>query len=126
MHPIIKSILSVLSGLIIAGFLSILTDIICQRTGLMKPVLQANSVWMITAIIIYRSAYEVIGAYITASQAPSLPVRHALILGMIALFLSILGIKEEEPAWYSIALIVLALPTAWLGGYLRASKNRLQ
>lgn len=128
MLPILKSAFSVVAGLIIAAFLSVVTDIICQKTGLMKPVFNTNSTWFILIIIIYRSAYEVIGAFITASQAPSSPMRHALILGGIALFLSILGIKseDEEPVWYAVSLIVLALPTAWLGGYLWKVKHKPQ
>jgi hypothetical protein len=51
---------------------------------------------------------------------------HALILGTIGLILAIVSIVATWNTkvtighkWYPIALVVLALPPAWLGGMLR-------
>jgi hypothetical protein len=51
---------------------------------------------------------------------------HAMIGGFIGLALSLVGAvvtwnrgPEFGPHWYPIALVVLALPTAWLGGFFR-------
>ncbi|QEC66800.1 hypothetical protein FRZ67_05595 [Panacibacter ginsenosidivorans] len=57
--------------------------------------------------------------YITAVLAPAKPMRHAMIGGFIGFVLSIVGaivILDKAPHWYAISLIILALPSAWLGG----------
>jgi hypothetical protein len=66
-----------------------------------------------------------VGGYLTARLAPSHPLTHALILGVIGLVLGIAGVAaswnagpELGPKWYAIALVITALPSAWLGGKL--------
>ncbi|MGH7386480.1 MAG: hypothetical protein ACREKG_14975 [Candidatus Rokuibacteriota bacterium] len=72
----------------------------------------------------YRIVYAVIGSYIAARFAPHAPMRHALILGVIGFVLSLLGalaaitMVDVGPSWYPIALVLTALPCAWLGGAL--------
>ena len=47
---------------------------------------------------------------------------HALVLGIIGLAACITGVVAMwgvGPVWYPIALVVLAMPCAWLGGRLR-------
>jgi multisubunit Na+/H+ antiporter MnhB subunit len=51
---------------------------------------------------------------------------HALVLGGLGLIVSIVGAivtwnrqPSLGPHWYPVALIVLAIPTAWAGGKLR-------
>jgi len=74
----------------------------------------------------YRLVYGVVGGYITAWFAPSSPVKHALLCGLIGVFLSTAGAVVTwnrgpafEPHWYAISLIVTALPCAWVGGIIR-------
>ena len=69
--------------------------------------------------------YGVFGSYVTARLAPSRPMLHALILGVIGAAASVAGavmawnrVAEFGPHWYPLALIVLALPESWLGGQL--------
>jgi len=71
----------------------------------------------------YRIVYAVIGSYIAARFAPRNPMRHALILGIVGFIVSVPGAiygmtHDIGPAWYPIALVVTALPCAWLGGVL--------
>jgi hypothetical protein len=80
----------------------------------------------------YRIAYSVLGSYIAARLAPRNPMRHALVLGIIGLILSLPGAifitthTDLGPAWYPISLVVTAVPCAWLGGilYQRAQLRR--
>lgn len=72
---------------------------------------------------IYRSIYGITASYITARLAPNRSMLHATVLGILGLAVSILGAVATwnkgpafGPHWYPIALIVLALPTAWVGG----------
>lgn len=80
---------------------------------------------MLLLATIYRTVYGVLGAYVAARLAPYRPMTHALVLGGIGFFVSILGTvvtwnkgPEYGQHWYPITLIVLAIPTAWLGAKL--------
>ena len=75
---------------------------------------------------VYRTVYGVVGSYIIARLAPDRPMQHALVGGVIGLALSIVGavatwnrVPTFGPHWYPVALIVTALPCAWVGGKLR-------
>jgi uncharacterized membrane protein YjfL (UPF0719 family) len=92
----------------------------------MKQPFDLNPVWFILFVIFYRTIYGVVGTYVTASLAPNNPMRHAMIGGFIGLAISLAGAilrREDGPGWYAISLVVLALPTAWLGGKLRLMKT---
>jgi hypothetical protein len=74
----------------------------------------------------YRSVYGIGGAYLAARFAPDRPMLHAVVLGGLGFALSIVGAAATwnagpafDPKWYSIALIITALPTAWAGGKFR-------
>jgi hypothetical protein len=72
----------------------------------------------------YRSVYSVAGCYLAARLAPDRPMRHALALGGVGVVVSIAGaiiMRGAGPAWYPLALIVLAMPCAWVGGRLRSA-----
>jgi hypothetical protein len=76
----------------------------------------------------YRSVFTVAGMYLTASLAPSAPVRHALIGGAIGTIIAAAGAvaaipMDLGPAWYPIALAVTALPLAWIGGALYRARR---
>jgi hypothetical protein len=72
----------------------------------------------------YRCVYSVLGSYLAARLAPHHPMRHALVLGAIGFVLSLVGaiaavsIAGMGPIWYPVALVITALPCAWLGGAL--------
>ena len=91
----------------------------------MASVGQRMSDSMLLVASIYRTAYAVVGSYITAKLAPYGPIVHALIGGFIGLVLRIVGVVVSwnhvatmGPRWYPISLAVTALPAAWLGGRL--------
>jgi len=76
---------------------------------------------------VYRTIYGIIGAYIVARLAPFRPLEHALIGGVIGTVLSITGAvvtwnRGLGPHWYPVALIFVALPSAWVGGRLRLTQ----
>ena len=95
----------------------------------------ADPLWVLATG--YRVVYGVLGGYLAARLAPDRPMRHALALGIAGLALSIAGVAmtrgrgpEFGPAWFSIVLVLIALPTAWLGGALcrrgRAGREALR
>jgi len=80
---------------------------------------------------VYRTIYCIGGSYIAARLAPDKPMKHALMLGVVGLIVSTAGAvatwnrgPEFGPHWYPVALIVTAIPCAWLGGRLRVTQLR--
>jgi hypothetical protein len=66
----------------------------------------------------YRFAISVAGAWLTARLAPSQPMKHVLILGVVGTIMGAIGVVATwnmgmGPRWYPIALAVLAIPQCW-------------
>ncbi|MEJ0101329.1 MAG: hypothetical protein WDO19_01705 [Bacteroidota bacterium] len=119
---IFKSVWAIVAGFLFVVILSVATDLLLEKTGIMKQPFHYNSSWFIVFVILYRNVSGVIGSYITASLATDRPMRHAMIGGFIGFAISITGaivMWDTPPHWYAIALVVLALPSAWLGGKLK-------
>ncbi len=71
----------------------------------------------------YRIVYAVVGGYIAARFAPRDPMKHALVLGVIGVALSLVGVVATlplnlGPSWYPISLVLISVPASWLGGAL--------
>ncbi|MBL8995290.1 MAG: hypothetical protein JNM63_18235, partial [Spirochaetia bacterium] len=78
---VLKSIGSVLAGILAIFLLSHLTDLLLEKTGVMKLPFDKNPLWFMILVVVYRCLYVAVGSYITAALAPSRPMFHALILG---------------------------------------------
>jgi hypothetical protein len=118
-----RSIGAVLAGVVAIFVLSLGTDVVLHATGVYPPWLQPMSSALFLLATAYRIVYGIAGGYLTARLAPSKPMKHALILGIVGLGLSILGAVSTwnsglGPRWYPLALVATALPCAWLGGKL--------
>jgi hypothetical protein len=121
-----RSLLALLAGMLAGIILSIGTDVILHVIGLFPALGEPVSSPLLALATAYRSVYGVIGAYIAARLAPNQPMTHALVLGIVGFVVSIVGAvvtwnkgPAYGPHWYPVALIVLAIPTAWVGGKLR-------
>jgi hypothetical protein len=129
-NKFLKSTGAVLCGFLISVILSIGTDLILEKTGILNTKqFDTNPNWLIIFVIIYRCIYNTTGSYLTAKLAPGRPLRLAMIGGFIGLAISITGtiiMWDVPPHWYPLTLIVLALPCAWIGGKLYESKKNLQ
>lgn len=124
-----RSIGAVIAGIVVGVALSILTDVLLRAAGVFPSlgVRMADSLLLLASA--YRTAYSVLSAYVTARLAPSRPMFHALVGAFIGIAVSTLGAivtwnagPQYGPHWYPIALIVLALPTAWAGGRIREAQ----
>jgi hypothetical protein len=120
-----RSFLALLAGMLAGIVLSIGTDVLMHVIGLFPALGQPISSPPLAVATAYRSVYGVVSCYIAARLAPSQPMTHALILGFLGVLVNILGAVVTwnkgpafGPHWYPLALIVLAIPTAWLGGKL--------
>lgn len=128
---ILKGIGAVLAGIVFIVVAHTATDFVLESLGIFTPPNEGfHTTWMVVTATIYRSIYSVAGGYITAALALNRPMRYVMILGIIGtvagIFAAILTIPMDiAPAWYPIALAVLALPCVWLGGKLKTNKEGL-
>lgn len=119
-----RSILALFVGFVSVVVLSLGTDLGLYAVGLWPSLGQPMSGRLLLFATVYRTIYSVLGAYIIARLAPYRPLEHALIGGAIGTVVSIAGAAATwnrglGPHWYPVALIIVALPSAWLGGRLR-------
>ena len=124
-----RSIGALFAGFVVVLVLSLGTDLALDAAGIFPPLGQIMSNPLFLLATVYRTVYAVLGSYITARLAPDRPMGHALLGGGIGLVLAVVGAvvtwnKDLGPHWYPLALIVTALPCAWVGGKLRLMQMR--
>jgi len=122
---ILRSVGAVLAGLLFIIIITTATDALLHATGIFPPWGQPMSDSLFVLALAYRIVYGIAGGYLTARLAPDKPVKHAVVLGIIGFVLSLGGTvatwnrgPEFGPKWYPLLLMVIAIPTAWLGGKL--------
>ena len=130
-RSILRSVGAVVAGLLFVIIITTATDAVMHATGIFPPWGQPMSDSLFLLAFAYRIVYGVAGGYLTALLAPGKPLKHALVLGVIGFVLSVAGAAatwnrgpEFGPKWYPLALIVIAIPTAWLGGKLVSGRER--
>jgi hypothetical protein len=116
-------VLALLAGFVLVLILTLVTDVALQAAGVFSPRGQASSSGALILATVYRTLYGILGSYVTARLAPHHPMQHALLGGLIGFVLSAAGAVAtwNHPEtlgahWYPLALVLLALPTAWVGG----------
>jgi hypothetical protein len=117
--------LALFAGFFAVVLLSVGADMAMHASGAFPPSGEPMSNALFLLATAYRMAFGIAGSFIAARLAPNRPMKHALALGGVGLVLSILGAVatwNRGPAfgshWYPLALIVTAMPCAWLGGRL--------
>jgi hypothetical protein len=127
----IRNIFAVVAGFVVVVVISIGTDKALSVAGIYPTNGQIMSSGLFALATVYRTIYGVLGSYVTALLAPYKPMQHSLIGGAIGLALSIAGaavtwnhVPSLGPHWYPVALIITAMPGAWLGGKLRLMQLR--
>ena len=123
---------AVLAGLLFVIVITTITDLLLHATGIFPPLGQPMADSLFVLAVAYRIIYGIAGGYITARLAPDRPVTHALVLGFIGFVLSLAGSvatwnrgPEFGPKWFAITVILIAIPTAWIGGKLALKKGRI-
>lgn len=120
---VLRRVGAVLAGLVAIFVLSIATDAALHAAGVFPPWEVRMSDALFLLALSYRIVYGVAGCYLAARLAPDRPMLHALALGAVGLVFSTAGavaMWDAGPAWYSLAVIAIALPCAWAGGKLAA------
>jgi len=120
-----KSIGAVLAGVLAVFVLSLGSDVVLHATGVFPGWGKSMSDALFVLATVYRIFFGMAGGYVTARLAPGKPMKHSLVYGVVGVVLSIAGAAatwnkgpEFGPHWYPVALVVTAMPCAWLGGKL--------
>lgn len=127
---ILKSIGAVVAGLVFIFVTHTGVDLILESLGVFtSPNERFDTPWMLVTATVYRTILSIIGCFITGFLAPSRPMLHSLVLGFIGLAFSTAGVVvainlDLGSVWYPIALAVLAVPCAWVGGLI-AERRRV-
>ena len=122
-----RSVLALICGFVAAFVLSLGSDLAVHEIGLWPDMNRPMSSQLFVVATLYRTVYGVLSGYVVARLAPYKPLEHALVGGCIGVVFSIVGAavtwnKDMGPHWYPVALIALALPSAWAGGILRVRR----
>jgi hypothetical protein len=136
-HPtrrVLRRVGAVLAGMLVGIVLTIGADIALHAIGVFPPLGQSMVGFdgPLLLATVYRTVFGIVGSCIIARLAPDRPMQHALVGGVVGLAVSIVGAAVTwnkgpafGPHWYPLALIVLAMPQAWVGGKLRLIQLRV-
>lgn len=125
-----RSIAAIVVAFIVVVVLSLATDEVLRLLKIYPALGQRMSDSLFALATGYRILYGLLGGYITARLAPYRPMLHSLIGGAIGTMLSALGAvaswrhPELGPHWYPVALVVTALPCAWLGARMYGDRKQ--
>jgi hypothetical protein len=117
-----KSIVAIVSGFFSIVALSMGTDLLMHSAGIFPRLGGSMSNRLFLLATAYRIVISVFGCYVAVRLAPNRPMKHALWLGVIGVLFAAMGVAaswshpELGPHWYPVALLVVAIPCAWLGG----------
>ena len=124
-----RSVVAVVAGIVAIIAATTVVDLVLHAAGVFPPVgIPIDEAQSLIALS-YRVVITIAGAYLTARLAPAAPMKHALILGIAGTVLGTVGVlatlgKGLGPAWYPIALPLLAIPECLAGGKLRELQTR--
>jgi hypothetical protein len=124
-----RSVLAVLAGFFVILVLSLGTDIVLHAAGVYPPWGQSMADSLFGLATAYRIVYGILGCWVAARLAPDRPMAHALALGAVGVVVSLAGLvyaqkqgPEFGPLWYSLAIVAISLPCAWIGGRIRLAQ----
>lgn len=124
-----KSIVAVVVGFVIVAALSTVTDGVMHATGIFPPWGQPMSSALFALALGYRTIFTVLGGLVTARLAPQNKMKHVRVLAALGVVGGGLGVLAWSaapaasapamgPLWYPLAILVLAVPSVWVGGLL--------
>ncbi len=125
---IFKSIGAVIAGFLVVAILSVVTDMILEKIGILpdatNPALTLP--WMLVLALIYRSLFTMVGGYITAKLAPTKPMQHVyalMILGLLGGTAGAVSGWNLGNHWYPVLLAVTGPLFVFIGGKFSLQKK---
>lgn len=127
-----RSLAAIGAGLACIFVVTTATDVVMHATGVFPggsaPGARAMKSSLFLLAFAYRLVFDIGGCWLTARLAPSRPMRHALVLGLVGLVLSVVGallVRGAGPVWYPLALAASSLPSAWAGGKIARGTGKI-
>jgi peptidoglycan/LPS O-acetylase OafA/YrhL len=120
-----RSILAIVAGFVLAGALNVGTNTFLSRVApemVPPPGTPNTNTTALLVICAYVALYGILGCYVTARLAPSRPLLHALIVGGLALAMSIpatIAVWNDTPVWFNVYNLLAVMPYAYVGGRIR-------
>ena len=120
-----RSILAIVAGFVLAGALNVGTNTLLSRVApemVPPPGTPNTNTTALLVICAYVALYGILGCYVAARLAPSRPLLHALIVGGLALAMSIpatIAVWNDTPAWFNVYNLLAVMPYAYIGGRIR-------
>ncbi len=118
-----RSILAIFAGFVFVAALSTVTDVVLNKVGIFPALGQRMPDRLLVIALAYRTLFSIGGSYITARIAPYRPMLHAFVGALIGLAIGTLGVfvtwnnpMTQGAHWYAIAVALVGLPAAWVGG----------
>ncbi len=123
-----RSLWAVAAGVLVIVIGSTVVDLVLHAMHFFPPMDQPITDAQAAVATGYRFVISVGGAWLTARLAPSAPLKHAIILGVVGTALGLLGVVLTwnmglGPRWYAVALAVLAVPQCWIGGKIYVAQH---
>jgi hypothetical protein len=112
------SIGAVVIGILVNAVPATLVDAVLHALQVFPPWEQPIGNADAAIAVSYRLVLIVLGGYAVARFAPRRPMRHAWVLGVIGVALSLAGLfamAAYGPLWYPVALVIAALPLTLAG-----------
>ena len=123
MPPIVRSILAIVVGFLVIGALAFGTGAALTAAGVFPPATEPiTDIGLLLLETAFVAVYAIFGCWLAAFLAPSHPMRHALILGVLGLAFNVMGAVMNaglRPTWALALNLALVMPYAWMGGRLR-------
>lgn len=120
-----QSVTAVIAGFAVTAVLSVAVDALLHALQIFPKWGDPIPDSPLMVALAYRAAFTVLGGYTTARLAPNRPMAHVWTLVYIGFLAATAGTlatwnggARYGPHWYSIALIVTAIPCILLGGRL--------
>lgn len=128
----IRSVLSVLAGIVVLTITSFAieaaVDPLLARIfpkALPDHAAMTHNLPASLFMFSYTSLCVVAGGYVTGYLARHHPALHAMVMGAVQAALTVwamISLPDVAPLRNWIVAILLAIPTAWFGGFLRAKQ----
>jgi hypothetical protein len=118
---IFKSVGVVLLAFVVNALLSIVTDFLLESIGVLpNPQKGLYETWAIILVLFYRAVYSILAGFIIGKLAPTKPMLHAIILGIIGTAITLLatispGFTEKAPLWFGFTLAAIIIPSMLVG-----------
>lgn len=127
---LLKDIGAVIVGFLTVVVLSVGADMVLESLGIMPladhPELY-SSMHLVIALV-YRSAFTIIGGYVTALMSATKPMRNVIILAVVGTIFGAIGTfsnwdkAQATGTWYPIVLLLISPFCVWFGGWLKTNK----